>query len=85
MSVTALLRFNLCYIKVVLDRVFYFSLGEPLAEMELCSRPFEPELDHTSGGKLKKQVHFISDTFFQPVHLQIDERVFMFSLSCLKE
>ena len=35
------------------NQIIFFALGVPFfkAEIEQCSKPFEPELGHSSGGK----------------------------------
>lgn len=45
--------FILCYSFTIFLTLYFdrITLGGPLAEMERCSRPFEPDLDDTSGGK----------------------------------
>jgi hypothetical protein len=41
--------------------------------MEQCSKPFEPDLGETSGGKLKEY-----GICFQPAHFSKNEWVFIF-------
>lgn len=76
----------MCYTLMVDFELNIFSLGEPMAEIELCSKPFEPDLVDTSGGKVNTRfVIKVSLTFdFNPLISPEIERVFMLQKGQLK-
>jgi hypothetical protein len=66
--------------------MYRITLGVLLAEIGLCSRPFEPDLDDTSGGKwneLFMSASFILTLIFKPL-ISLEVSGFYF-VSFLKE
>ncbi|MDQ0197906.1 hypothetical protein J2S10_001011 [Neobacillus ginsengisoli] len=58
-----------------------------MAEMELCSRPFEPDLDDTSGGKWNEpfmSASFILTLIFKPLISLKSEWFFILQIRGMK-